>query len=119
MPEFVILFHEMPPVSDRASHWDLMLQDGNKLLTWALDNEPTRGLTVEGRELAEHNTSYLTFEGRLSGDRGHVRRVGKGIFEWKIQYDPDGWGIRMIFKDSVWNLQASRIKGHCFEFVFS
>lgn len=118
MPEFVILYHETPPQTDRPSHWDLMLRDGNKLLTWALDKQPKCGQAIEGRQLPDHHTRFLTFEGTLSGDQGRVRRVGTGIFEWTLQYNYDGWEIRMFFADSVWNLQASRINDHLFEFVF-
>ncbi len=119
MPEFVILFHEMPPQSDRASHWDLMLLDGDKLLTWALENEPSIGNTTAGRQLPDHDLRFLTFEGKLSGDRGCVRRTKAGIFEWTTEYDEDGWEIRMFFADSIWTLRASRTNDQWFAFVFS
>ena len=32
MPRFVVLEHELPAESERASHWDLMLEDGQVLL---------------------------------------------------------------------------------------
>lgn len=119
MLEWVILYHEMPPQSNRASHWDLMLLDGDKLLTWALESEPSIGKTIAGRQLPEHDTRFLTFEGKLSGDRGRVCRIKKGIFEWSTRYAHDGWGIRMFFENTVWNLRASRTGDHSFDFEFS
>ena len=43
MPRYVILRHEMPADSPRPAHWDLMLETGTVLATWALDALPVVG----------------------------------------------------------------------------
>ena len=43
MPRFVILHHVTLPGADRASHWDLMLEMGDALRTWALPTPPEAG----------------------------------------------------------------------------
>jgi hypothetical protein len=47
MPRYVILWHELPETHEvgaaRESHWDLMLEWGDVLRTWALASEPTVG----------------------------------------------------------------------------
>jgi hypothetical protein len=81
MPRFVVLHHVMPAGSDRPSHWDLMLETGDSLRTWALPLAPTvgQGQTVDA--LAAHRLAYLEYEGPVSGDRGEVTRWDAGEFE--------------------------------------
>jgi hypothetical protein len=74
MPRFVILRHQMPPQSSRLDHWDLMLEDGSHLLTWALPAVPLVGEQFWALPLAEHRLEYLDYEGPLTGDRGRVTR---------------------------------------------
>jgi hypothetical protein len=97
MPRFVLLRHELPPGGDVASHWDLMLQQGDSLLTWRLeslpagwtlaDDSPGRtdnwqaSIEVAAVRLADHRLTYLDYEGPISGDRGKVRRVDDGEYE--------------------------------------
>jgi hypothetical protein len=96
MPRFVLLRHEMPPSGEIPSHWDLMFQQGDSLLTWRLEALPAGLAPAEpspvnaGRShvsppivavrLAEHRLEYLDYEGPVSGDRGEVRRVDGGEY---------------------------------------
>jgi hypothetical protein len=82
MPRYVILLHQMPPGSPRATHWDLMLEDGPVLLTWAIASELEAGIVLPGQALADHRPAYLTYEGPVSGDRGQVSRWEEGQFQW-------------------------------------
>jgi len=81
MPRFVILLHEMPANCSRATHYDLMLEHGPMLRTWALERLPSMGETVLAQRLDDHRPVYLDYEGDVSGDRGQVRRVDQGEYE--------------------------------------
>src|SRR6266516_4579452 len=98
MPRFVLLYHDCPPKYERPSHWDLMIEAGEMLRTWALERLPRswRDLqnrtaavysncaavaetdSVSARMLGDHRRDYLEFEGPLSGERGAVIRIAAG-----------------------------------------
>ena len=80
MPRFVILRHEMPAGSSRATHFDLMLEHEGALWTWAIENLPAIGETVIGDRLPDHRLAYLDYEGEVAGDRGQVHRVEQGQY---------------------------------------
>jgi len=81
MPRFVVLFHKTPAGYPRGAHFDLMLEQGDVLRTWALDGLPAAGETVLGERLPDHRTAYLDFEGAVAGERGSVSRVDSGQYE--------------------------------------
>lgn len=85
MPRFVLLYHQLPKDHERDSHWDLMLEGGDHLLTWALDKSPTEFRSGEALQLPNHRLAYLTKEGDVSGGRGTVRRVDAGTFDWALR----------------------------------
>lgn len=78
---FVVLRHEPGDAGPRKLHWDLMLECGDKLRTWALDSEPGYDTVISAAELPRHRISYLDFEGPLSDGRGTVVRFDRGFFE--------------------------------------
>ena len=80
MPRFVVLRHELPPDSPRGSHYDLMLEAGGVLQTWACEKLPRLGQTVAAERLPDHRLAYLDYEGPVSG-RGDVTRVLSGEYE--------------------------------------
>jgi len=80
MPAFVILQHEMPSDHERASHWDFMLQVDDHLRTWALDEQPADGTTLNATQLADHRLEYLEYEGPISADRGRVTQWDRGSY---------------------------------------
>lgn len=77
---YVVLRHEMPPGQGRGLHWDLMLESGDVLRTWALPQEPGSGMQVEADALADHRPAYLDYEGPVSGNRGMVTRFDRGTY---------------------------------------
>lgn len=86
MPRYVILRHELPPASGRASHWDVMLEDRAEsgeivLKTWAVERSPDDGATQPATLLPDHRAAYLTYEGPVSGGRGEVSRWDEGNFD--------------------------------------
>src|SRR5262245_23636940 len=93
MPRFVLLLHDCPDGRPRATHLDLMVEVGSVLQTWALPQVPQawRGLdlndvqfsasnTVNAERLADHRLAYLEYEGPVSRERGHVRRLDEGSY---------------------------------------
>jgi hypothetical protein len=81
MPRFVILLHELPSGHARASHWDLMLECGHALRTWALAGEPLSAPEIEAEQLPDHRLAYLDYEGPVSEDRGAVSRWDAGDYQ--------------------------------------
>src|SRR5205807_4006979 len=100
MPRFVLLYHDCPPSYVRPSHWDLMLECGDALRTWALEELPhdwqaayarttardvnCASLAAENAvvaiQLGDHRREYLHLEGPLSANRGTVIRVAEGNY---------------------------------------
>jgi hypothetical protein len=81
MGRYVILRHECPAAYEPGVHWDLMLEAGNALRTWALAVEPAPGIVIAADELPDHRLEYLDYEGPISGNRGTVCRWDAGRFE--------------------------------------
>lgn len=103
VPRYVLLRHECPADYRDGPHWDLMLEDGDKLRTWSLLKLPPawkppplgqQMLCKMGRqavtatELPPHRLAYLDYEGEVSGNRGSVERIAEGEFEWQTD-EPD------------------------------
>ena len=83
MPRFALLRHAPPPDSPHAVHWDLFLEDGDTLLTWALAELPVAQRTIAARSLPNHRLAYLDYQGPVSGNRGTVTRTDAGSFAWR------------------------------------
>jgi hypothetical protein len=81
MPAYVILFHELPDGGERGSHWDIMLEDGDCLRTWAVEAEPSAGARLAAIMLPDHRLEYLDYEGPVSADRGHVSQWDRGSYQ--------------------------------------
>jgi hypothetical protein len=79
VPRFVVLEHTW-----RGVHWDLMLESGETLRTWAIDAPIVTETTLPARILPDHRLAYLEYEGPISWDRGTVRRLDRGTYEARI-----------------------------------
>lgn len=88
MPQFVILLHEVPAGVARPTHWDLMLEEGGVLRTWALAEEPRLLVRIAAEQLPDHRLAYLSYEGEVSEGRGRVTRWDEG--EYVPGPDADG-----------------------------
>jgi len=75
MPRFVLLEHLWDGI-----HWDLMLEDGEGLRTWAIDAPVVAGQDLPARALPTHRRIYLDYEGDIVGNRGRVRRIDEGTY---------------------------------------
>jgi hypothetical protein len=80
MPRYVILRHELPPGEAPGLHWDLMLESGDVLRTWALEGEPFSMPQLAAEQLPDHRLAYLDYEGKISGNRGSVTRWDAGDY---------------------------------------
>lgn len=80
MPRFAILEHDYP-----VCHWDFLLEDGDKLLTWRLSAAPESGVVLDAQQTFDHRKLYLDYEGPVSGERGNVTRWDGGTFEWEVR----------------------------------
>jgi hypothetical protein len=89
MPRFVLLEHRWDGV-----HWDLMLEAGDALRTWAIDRPVTAGVDLPARALPDHRPIYLDYEGPISGDRGTVRRIDRGTYTAEV-WEPDCVRVRL------------------------
>lgn len=97
---FVILHHQ---IAD-GEHWDLMLEMGDVLLTWQLAREPVdqSSLPIPAKRLADHRKAFLDYEGSVSGDRGHVRRVDAGTVDI----------VELTARSCTFELDGDRFSGH-------
>lgn len=94
---FVLLLHTLPDAAPQSTHWDLMICQGDSLLTFALQSLPPQtreasGLIWPATRLPDHRLNYLEYEGVIApaqpggADRGSVRRVAAG---WAVcEVDP-------------------------------
>lgn len=78
---FAILHHQVKG----GEHWDFLLEHEGKLLSWQLFHYPlsSGNYPITCRRLADHRLMYLDYEGPVSRDRGHVRRVDSGHFQFE------------------------------------
>ncbi|MAT14353.1 MAG: hypothetical protein CMJ46_03690 [Planctomyces sp.] len=70
---FTILIHDHPFL-----HWDLLVENGDTLLTWRLLKEPDEKGPIPCEPLPDHRRMYLDYEGQVSNDRGVVRQWTTG-----------------------------------------
>ncbi len=107
---YVILRHENIP----EPHYDLMFETApnSPLLTWRSPSWPINKPTPLLR-LPDHRSTYLDYEGPISGDRGSVVRVERGQHtfsiigrRWQIFMDPSASSLLLIRgEDLAWLAQ--------------
>ena len=111
---FVILDHSC----SGQTHWDLMLEQGQKLVTWQVRCSPeTWGSSpmVHCEKIFDHRLKYLSYQGPLSDERGAVQPVAAGAYE-VLEMDEKSWCILLtgpalkgrltlkFCKDNQWQL---------------
>src|SRR5258706_5113599 len=81
---FAILHHTGVP----TPHFDLMFETapGSPLATWRSPVWPILQPTPIER-LDDHRRDYLDYQGPVSNDRGHVRRVAGGEVQFAVRTD--------------------------------
>ena len=94
MPSFVVLSHTFPDGHAEQNHLDLMIEDGDQLATWRIEQWPPSLTGQIAIELPRHRLAYLDYEGPISGDRGNVKRVAAGECQI-IQHDDINWLVHV------------------------
>jgi hypothetical protein len=80
---FAVLHHAGAGGAERTDepHYDFLFDttDTSSLVTFRLPDWPlVPRATHPALKLRDHRRIYLTYEGQISGDRGHVSRVAEG-----------------------------------------
>jgi hypothetical protein len=77
---FVVQEHTTP----EGVHWDLMLERDGVLITFRLEDEPSRSLDHEVRavKIFDHPLRFLTYEGPVQKGTGKVRIVDRGMCQY-------------------------------------
>ncbi len=70
-------------------HWDLMLEQGDVLTTFRLEQEPVQVLAHEVRavKIFDHPLRFLTYEGPVQKGTGKVRIVDSGACRCRSRND--------------------------------
>ena len=95
-------------------HWDLMIEWGEKLKTWRLENPPEK-LAIEKTKatpIFDHDKKFLTYQGSVNNDKGTVEIVDEGICtikstsenEMKINFDGRKLKdrFRFFYRENFW-----------------
>lgn len=119
---FVVLHHIGAPPPDE-NHFDLMIElpDQGDLETFRLPHWPlTPGQRFDTERLRNHRRHYLTYQGPVSNNRGHVLQVCEGTAEVNRTGPADGGSLSVIllstslhfsltfdhFDNNVWTVQV-------------
>ncbi len=87
-----------------------MLEEGDHLRTWKLLESPEifhtnqnekPNISIKAQTSFDHRPIYLDYEGPISGNRGSVKRIEQGTFEW----------IEKTDEKILITLQGQKIKG--------
>ena len=117
MPRFVVLEH----ARENTRHFDLMLEQGNVLLTFSFADFPQA--PAKCKSLMEHRLRYLEYEGDMGSGRGTVRRVESGTFDLMAQTENAihlhlrGLRLQGTFcltneREDVWRFEAAQHGRH-------
>jgi hypothetical protein len=82
------------------THWDLMIEWGDKLKTWRLENPPEK-LTSEKTKatpIFDHDKKFLTYQGLVNNGKGNVEIVDEGTCT--IAPD-DGKILKIVFAGRI------------------
>ncbi len=120
MPRFVLLKHELPASAPRGSHFDLMLETDDGLLTFELQSLPAGEEEQLVQELPLHRAHYLDYEGPISGNRGQVTRLEHGTFIWLVR-EPGLFQAELVGEQirGVLNLTCVNAELHSWRLRFS
>ena len=93
---FVIHKH----TQEGQTHWDLMIEDGDKLKTWRLENPPEKLATgkTKATPIFDHDKKFLTYQGPVNNGTGNVEIVDEGICTMKSSKEKQ---ILIIFEGQI------------------
>jgi len=61
-------------------HWDLMIEQGDCLKTWRLENPPEKLASekTKATPIFDHDKKFLTYQGLVNSGKGNVEIVDEG-----------------------------------------
>jgi hypothetical protein len=86
---FVIHKHTL----GNETHWDLMIEQGDVLKTWRLENPPEKLAKekTKATPIFDHDKKFLTYQGPVNNGKGTVEIVDEGTCtvenDMKINFD--------------------------------
>jgi len=85
---YVVLHH----TGVEVPHFDVMFETApdSLLATYRVSQWPIEQMSP-AQNLGDHRRIYLTYEGPIAGDRGHVRRVASGACN--VVREGNGWAV--------------------------
>lgn len=77
--QFVVQQHTTP----EGIHWDLMLEMDETLWTWRLNVPPVeiKNKPIPAERIHDHQKRFLTYEGPVQNNTGHVQIADRGLFQ--------------------------------------
>jgi len=93
-------------------HWDLMIEHGDVLKTWRLDNPPEKLATekTKATPIFDHDKKFLTYQGFVNNSTGTVELVDEGLC--RITSDREN-NFKISFEGKtlkgIFNLQSAYI----------
>ncbi len=116
MAGFVIQQHSC----EQLVHWDLMLETEGLLATWRVPIEPS-GWGIEPivcRHIFNHRLIYLTYQGELTDNRGHVRIEDAGTFQTEEHLE-NYWRSMLKGHKLLGTLELRQLKGDQWQLTFT
>lgn len=99
-------------------HWDLMIEQGDKLKTWRLENPPEKLATEKTKAMPifDHDKKFLTYQGSVNNGKGSIEIVDEGICtiesisENELKINFDGKKIkdrfRFFYRENLWFFES-------------
>jgi len=95
-------------------HWDLMIEWGDKLKTWRLDNPPEKlsSQKTKATPIFDHDKKFLTYQGSVNNGKGTVEIIDEGICT--IETTVENIQINFVGKILRGNYYFAQIHGDLF-----
>ena len=99
-------------------HWDLMLEKGEVLVTFRLEERPEAALrhAVGATQIFDHPLRFLTYEGPVQEGAGQVRIVDRGTYRCDEQGE-DRWTLTLGGAILNGGFTVSRTQGTTWRFA--
>lgn len=116
MPEFVIQKHIH---TDNPAHWDMMLQQSDKLLTWRINVPPENisSIPIEAEKIFDHPIKFLTYQGAVNNGNGNVEIADAGTYKI-VEITPDKINISITGKIIKGMMELTQIKNSIWQLSY-
>ena len=81
-------------------HWDLMIESGDVLKTWRLDNPPEKLASgkTKATPIQDHDKKFLTYQGPVNNGTGTAEIVDEGMCTMESH---NGTILKVVFVGKV------------------